>query len=249
MRGRKPVRPLTEVADAAVGVFTDKGFRSAGISDVSAALGLSHGALYTYVDSKQALLYLALLRAVQPEAVHTLAIPVTARPAREIVALVKAWAAGQAEAAWPAAARASGYPATRLIDQELGGIIDALYGFIEGHRQVLKLVARCAADLPELAQWYFVQQRRAMLGQLGKYLRQRIRAGELSPVPDVPAAARFIVETIAWFAMHRYGDPDSAMLDDDACRRTVRHLLLAAFLPATSETASQDGGQQQNRER
>ena len=229
MRGRKPVRPLTEVADAAVGVFTDKGFRSAGISDVSAALGLSHGALYTYVDSKQALLYLALLRAVQPEAVNTLAIPVTARPPQEVVALVKAWAAGQAE--------------------ELGGIIDALYGFIESHRQVLKLVARCAADLPELAQWYFVQQRRAMLEQLGEYLRQRIRAGELSPVPDVPAAARFIVETIAWFAMHRYGDPDSAMLDDDACRRTVRHLLLTAFLPATSETASQDGGHQQNRER
>ena len=247
MRGRKPVRPLTEVADAAVGVFTDKGFRSAGISDVSAALGLSHGALYTYVDSKQALLYLALLRAVQPEAVNTLAIPVTAPPTQEVVALVKAWAAGQT--VLPAAGQASGYPAARLIDQELGGIIDALYGFIEGHRQVLKLVARCAADLPELAQWYFVQQRRAMLEQLGEYLRQRIRAGELSPVPDVPAAARFIVETIAWFAMHRYGDPDSAMLDDDACRRTVRHLLLTAFLPATSETASQDGGQQQNRER
>jgi AcrR family transcriptional regulator len=247
MRGRKPVRPLTEVADAAVGVFTDKGFRSAGISDVSAALGLSHGALYTYVDSKQALLYLALLRAVQPEAVNTLAIPVTAPPTQEVVALVKAWAAGQT--VLPAAGQASGYPAARLIDQELGGVIDALYGFIERHRQVLKLVARCAADLPELAQWYFVQQRRAMLEQLGEYLRQRIRAGELSPVPDVPAAARFIVETIAWFAMHRHGDPDSAMLDDDACRRTVRHLLLTAFLPATSETASQAGGQQQNRER
>ena len=247
MRGRKPVRPLTEVADAAVGVFTDKGFRSAGISDVSAALGLSHGALYTYVDSKQALLYLALLRAVQPEAVNTLAIPVTARPAREIVALVETWAAGQV--ALPAAGLAAGYPATRRpIDQELGGIIDALYGFIERHRQVLKLVARCAADLPELAQWYFVQQRRAMLQQLGEHLREWIRVGELPPVPDVAAAARFIVETIAWFAMHRYGDPDSAMLDDDACRRTVRHLLLAAFLPVSSETASQDGGQQQNRE-
>jgi hypothetical protein len=31
--------------------------------------------------------------------------------------------------------------------------------------------------------------------------------------------------------MHRHGDADSAMLDDDACRATVRHLLLAAFLP------------------
>src|ERR1035441_6376540 len=69
MRGRTAARPLAEIAAAAGRVFTDKGFRSAGISDVSAALGLSHGALYTYVDSKQALLYLALLHALQPETV------------------------------------------------------------------------------------------------------------------------------------------------------------------------------------
>ena len=31
------------------------------------------------------------------------------------------------------------------------------------------------------------------------------------------------------------------MLDDAAGRRTVRHLLLAAFLPETGETASPDG--------
>jgi hypothetical protein len=38
-------------------------------------------------------------------------------------------------------------------------------------------------------------------------------------VPDTPAAARYINETIAWFAMHRHGDPESAVLDDDTCRR------------------------------
>jgi AcrR family transcriptional regulator len=223
MRGRKPPRPVAEVADAAVRIFTDKGFRTAGISDVSTALGLSHGALYTYVDSKQALLYLALLRAIQPDAVHALPIPVTAPPPPQIVKLVEAWAAVQtAVLAFPAG-------------QELGDIIDALYGFMDRHRRVLKLVARCAADLPELARWYFEQQRRAMLDRLAEYLRHQIRSGQLRPVPDVPAAARFIVETIAWFAMHRHTDPDSGMLDDDACRRTVRHLLLAAFLPAASE--------------
>src|SRR5579862_5505156 len=91
MRGRKPVRPLAEVADAAVEVFTDKGFRQAGISDVAAVLGLSHGALYTYVDSKQALLYLALLRAMRPDTVAALKIPVTAPPPRELVGLAEAW--------------------------------------------------------------------------------------------------------------------------------------------------------------
>jgi AcrR family transcriptional regulator len=233
MRGRKPVRPLTEVADAAMKVFTDKGFRSAGISDVSAALGLSHGALYTYVDSKQALLYLALLRTIQPDTVATLPLPVAAPPTEEIVTLLESWMVAQTS---PRVTGAPGVLGTRPAGQELGAIIDTLYGFIESNRRTLQLIDRCAADLPELAQWYFVQRRRTMLEQLGEYLRKGIQAGELRPVPDVPAAARFINETIAWFAMHRYGDPDSAMLDDDACRRTVRHLLLAAFLPEDSET-------------
>jgi AcrR family transcriptional regulator len=234
MRGRKPVRPLSEVADAAVRVFTSKGFRAAGISDISAALRLSHGALYTYVDSKQALLYLALLRTVQPDAVQELPIPVTAPATQDIVALLESWTASQvAFSGLDPDAR----PAGQLTAADFGDIIDAMYGFVEHHRQVLQLVARCAADLPELAQWFFVQRRRATLEQLSEYLRQRIAAGEFRPVPDVPTAARFIMETIAWFAMHRHGDQDSAMLDDDTCRRTVRHLLLNAYLTTPSLTA------------
>jgi AcrR family transcriptional regulator len=233
MRGRKPLRPLAEVADAAVAVFTDKGFRSAGISDVSAALGLSHGALYTYVDSKQALLYLALVRAIRPDAVGTLALPVSAPPENEMVGLVQGWLAEQTAALGVEDDRDP--PVRPWADLDLGSVIDIQYRFVEQHRRVLQLIERCAADLPQLTQWWFVQRRRATLQQLGEYLQQRIGSGELPPVPDVPAAARFIVETIAWFAMHRHRDPDSGMLDDDACRRTVRHLLLAAFLPAVSD--------------
>ncbi len=229
MRGRVPLRPLAEVADAAVRVFIDKGFRQAGISDVASALGLSHGALYTYVQSKHALLYLALLRTLQPDAVDTLAVPVTAVQPAEIVGLVDTWASTRA--GFPLLTRAAGSPATQPVADELGGVVDELYEFIEHNRQTLTLVEHCAADLPELAQWYFVQRRRVMIESLGEYLDARISAGRLREVPDVPVAARFIVETIAWFAMHRNGDPDSAMLDDEACHRTVRHLLLAAYLP------------------
>jgi AcrR family transcriptional regulator len=229
MRGRKPVRPLAEVADAAVKVFTAKGFRAAGISDVAAAMGLSHGALYTYVDSKQALLYLALLRAVRPEAVGALTLPVTAPPPEEIVSVLESWVAEQSV---PPIFDAVGNPDLREAEQELGALIDALYGFIERNRGALQLIGRCAPELPELAQWFFIQVRRRSMEQIGDFLRKRIETGELRPVPDVPTAARYINETIAWFAMHRHDDPDSAMLDDDTCRRTVRHLLLASFLPA-----------------
>jgi hypothetical protein len=126
----------------------------------------------------------------------------------------------------------TGGPGTWQAERELGAIVDALYGFVERNRRAIQLIEQCAADLPELAQWFFVEQRRALLDRLTDYLRGRIAAGKLRPVPDAPAAARFINETIAWFAMHRHRDADSEMLDDDACRVTVRHLILAAFLPA-----------------
>ncbi|GAA2012720.1 hypothetical protein GCM10009839_04020 [Catenulispora yoronensis] len=238
MRGRLPARPLGEVADAAVRVFAAKGFRPAGISDVAKALGLSHGAVYTYADSKQALLYLALLRVLDPAAVDALTPPVTAPSPDKVVALLRDWAAARSGfepvaellARPPAGSRAA-------AEVELGQVVDGVYGFVEGNRVVLQLFARCSEDLPELAQWYYVDTRRGLLELLGGYLRTRIEAGLLRPVPDVAVAARFVIETVAWFAMHRHGDPDSAaMLGDEECRRSVRDLVTASFLPRGAVT-------------
>ncbi|HVV13278.1 helix-turn-helix domain-containing protein [Amycolatopsis sp.] len=232
MRGRVPPQPVEKIAEAAARVFLAKGYRAAGISDVSAALGMSHGAVYTYAKSKEALLYLALLRLAKPESFAGLKIPVATPAPEEIVALIEA---GAARSGLPVLTGASG-PRRVPIAEEFGAIVDELYEFVGGNRHLLALVERCAQDLPELAQVYFVQHRRKMLADLDDYLTRRIRSGGLRAVPDVPAAARFITETVTWFAWHRLDDPDSAMLDDEACRRTVRHLLLTAFLPDTTES-------------
>ena len=216
MRGRLPARPLGDIADAAVRVFTAKGFRPAGISDVAAELGLSHGAVYTYADSKQALLYLALLRSLDPEAVGQLEAPVATPQPDEIVDMVRKWAVQDetANAMADALSRSNLTPEIP-VRLELEAVVDQIYSFIERHRTTLQLVARCSAELPELAQWYFVESRRGTLARIGEFLTARIEAGLLRPVPDVPVAARFIVETIAWFAMHRHGDPDSAMREEE----------------------------------
>jgi AcrR family transcriptional regulator len=230
MRGRVQPRPLKEVGEACVQVFLDKGFRSAGISDVAKALGLSHGAVYTYADSKQALLYLALLQVLDPEALETMELPVKAPEAERIVATVERWAAPQR--GFDKLAEALSGPAQGSAERELGEIVEEIYDFIDQNRPILALFERCSEDLPALSQWYFVERRRGLLAALAEFLNARIEAGLLRPVPDVPTAARFIVETIAWFSMHRHGDPDSAMLTDEDCRRTVRSLVPAAFLPS-----------------
>ena len=181
MRGRLPARPLGEIADAAVRVFTAKGFRPAGISDLAAELGLSHGAVYTYADSKQALLYLALLRALDPDGVDLLAVPVTAPAPDEIVERVRIWVAREENAGSlvESLTYANEARPELSVEAELRAVVDALYAFIERNRTVLQLVEQVSAELPELAQWYFVQNRRAILARLGAFLTSRIDAGLL----------------------------------------------------------------------
>jgi AcrR family transcriptional regulator len=231
MAGRVAARSLTDVATAAVRVLTAKGYRATGISDVSTALGLSHGALYTYVRSKEALLYLAMARLIRPELLDTMALPVQPPTEDDFVALARHWL----DPGFPALTTALDRPRVAAdgggVRAELGGIVDELYAFIEGNRDTLALVMQIAQELPEMFQFWFVERRRGHFAALSRYLEDRIRTGHLRAVPDVSTAARFIAETVAWFAWHRKGDPDSAMLTDERCRATVRHLLLAAFLP------------------
>lgn len=224
-------RPLSEIAEACAQVFISKGFRAAGISDVAKALKLSHGAVYTYADSKQALLYLALLRVLDSAALESMELPVKAPSEAELLATVEGWTARQ-----------SGFdrlskllerrPGQGSAQEELGEIVEEIYDVIAENRVVLAVFEGCSEDLPALAQWYFVERRRGLFAALAEFLEARISAGLLRPVPDIPTAARFIVESIAWFALHRHGDADSAMLTDEDSRRTVCDLVPAAFLPS-----------------
>ncbi len=227
MAGRVAARSLADIAAAAAQVFTQRGYRQTGISDVSKALGLSHGALYTYVQSKEALLYIALAWSIRPDLLDDMDIPVQLPGEEEIVALARRWADGEV---FPKLAAALARRRVRSAREEFGEIVDELYSFIETNRDLLALVEQCARELPEMFRFWFVQRRRGHFDALGMYLQKRIQSGHLRAVPDVPTAARFIAETTAWFAWHRLGDPDSAMLTDELCRATVHHLVLNAFL-------------------
>ena len=66
-RRRAAARP-DEILDAALAVFTDRGFDAARVDDIAAAAKLSKGAVYLYFDSKEALLKGLIEREVAPAA-------------------------------------------------------------------------------------------------------------------------------------------------------------------------------------
>src|SRR5438445_354338 len=90
------------------------------------------------------------------------------------------------------------------------------------------VIERSALDEPELAGLY-VEVRRSIIERLTRYLESRIKRRQFRALPDAAAAGRLILEVIAWFAYHRHGDPDAAMIDDQTARATVLDFVVASL--------------------
>jgi AcrR family transcriptional regulator len=219
---------LTEIAEAAVRVFTRSGYRRAQMSDVAKEAGVAPGTLYLYVESKEALFELALRRALG-EALPASELPL---PAPEKGALLEEIARRLARnATLPKLATALERPSPGDARAEFQAIVLELYDAIDRYHRALSLVDRSAPDWPELARIFYAQTRLRVVEQLAAYLERRIAEGELPEVPDPATAARLILETTAFFAMHRHNDPDAASITDEAARATVLHALANAFSP------------------
>lgn len=229
-RPRPPDR-FERLRQAALAVFARKGLRRARMSDVAHAAGLSPGALYTHFESKEALFDWLVAHAGMPGPIappERLPVPTpepgaTAKRLREVIGREL-----QLPALDAALAR------RRVVDAraELTAIVEELYDRIEHTRVHATVVERSALELPELFAIYFLETRRGLLERLARYLERRMRAGRLRAVAEPAVAARWLVESVTWFARHRHGDADPGPLPDEPeLRAQVVALLVAALAP------------------
>jgi AcrR family transcriptional regulator len=222
-RGKRiATQDLDAVVAAATAVFGSLGYRRARMSDVAAAAGLSPGALYTYVEGKEALFHLV----VSGEPAPSLPVP-NPDPADTVEAVDRRLRAAVPTAAMRRAARAK---APDDAGAELRTLVADLYDAVASTRALLAVIERSARDVPGLAEQYYRQGRRGYLRDFAAYLRRRGEEGQLRPVADPDVTARFVLETVAWFGWHRHEDADAAMITDAAARDTVLDMTVAALV-------------------
>ena len=101
------------------------------------------------------------------------------------------------------------------------------------NRTGIKLVDRCAVEYPELARVWFGRGRRALLAQLTTYLESGIRLRRFRAVPDPAVAARLVMETLVFWAVHRHWDPAPQPVDPRAVEETVVQMLVDALAERT----------------
>jgi hypothetical protein len=54
----------------------------------------------------------------------------------------------------------------------------------------------------------------------------------LRRTPDTETTARLVLETLTWFARHRFSDPDGAAIPDDLAENTAVDALVHALVLA-----------------
>ena len=81
-----------------------------------------------------------------------------------------------------------------------------------------------------MAERFYRGERRPFIARLTDYIERRVAGGQFRPVPHAATAARLVVETVSWFANHRYGDVDPAMITDELAEQTVIDMLTAALV-------------------
>jgi AcrR family transcriptional regulator len=237
MPRKTPPGRVHDIARAACDAFTEKGYRRTLMTDVAERLELSHALLYRYVESKEALLELAIRYAMDQGAGLEAVVPLGTPPQGHALELIRDWLAVRATFPRLRAALSDGPGGDAAA--ELAGIIDELYDFIENGRLLLLLIESLIDDYPGLSVGTVNDRKDRHNGLLAAYLASRAASGGLRPITDPGIAAHFLRESVAWFAQHRKRDPVAAMIDDQQARSCLRGLLLAAFVPdiATTRTS------------
>jgi AcrR family transcriptional regulator len=189
--------------------------------------GVAKGTVYLYVESKEALFDLACRLADTPDPPLPSVLPVRTPTKGATLEYITARLSESPVLPLLRSMVAKGPQSDPLPELEL--LVEALYDDLFRNRRALKLVGQSARDLPEIAAVWFDATRGGLVSLLGQFLSSRIAAGSLAGVPDVGAAARTIIETAVFWAVHRHWDPRPQAIEETAARATVLHFARGAF--------------------
>jgi len=224
-----PESRFQDLLEAATAVFVEQGYRRTQVADVAARMGLSKGSVYTYVESKEALFDCVLSHADREEPVslpEALPVP-TPAPGSTLEMVEKRLAE---EVALPSLAAALSRTRVKDVRAELHEILHELYDTLARHRIGIALLDRCALDYPELAKLWYSSGREGALSLLTRYLEDRSRRGRLRRFEDRAIAARIVLETLIFWAVHRHWDPHPQTVDEATAEDTAIQFIVGALV-------------------
>lgn len=220
---------LPDLVRSAGDVFLAKGYRRTQMADITAKMGLSVGAIYRYVESKEALFDLVVRCEYQPselEKITALPLP-TPGPGETLAFLADLL---NRETAFPLLHAAAGTAPPADVEAEVTRIAQEMFEPLMRRHRGLKIIERSALDWPELAQLWWGGARQGVIDLLATYIGRRTASGHFRALPDDLAAARVFTEVTAYFAFHRHYDQRPTPMTDAVAEQTAVAVLVQTFV-------------------
>ena len=229
MSRQVPPDRFAAVIDAGTAMFVAHGYGRTQMQDVAESMGVAKGTVYGVVASKEALLFACVRYAdgVDP-APATSAWPLPGPAAGELVELVSERLGEAADLAINRLEPTEGGSVAAEIEDIVGDLMQRLVR----HRRAIKLVDRCAPEIPELAELWFGAGRADLVDRLRRHLADRAERGLLVLRTDPvhwDVVARTIVETCVLWAVHLQWDPAPAAFRTARPDNEVARILGALF--------------------
>jgi AcrR family transcriptional regulator len=214
---------VPRLLQAAARVFARNGLKRARMADIAREMGVAHGSLYNYVESKEALFLLLVERwgHLDSDLAHRV-LPLRTPAMESIVNRLRR----RIHDTFPLVALDAALSRRRPANPggELEGVVRELFVRTEESREGATILERSAVDVPELYNLFFEQVRRGLFDRMTRYVTMRMQDGDFQQ-GDPAVTARFIIETVTFFARHRHLDPDPQRLDDDTVRDSIVDLV------------------------
>jgi len=222
------VNKLEVIAHHAAIVFAKHGYARTQMADISEAANVALGTLYRYSASKEDLFLLAVLYGigVNTENLRTDADQ-AASSDKNLTKIIRKWLRKAHK--MPALENVEEIINRNSFDDELWTILDQVFKCISQYYLTIRILDRSSREWPELSALFVKEVRAPLLEKLESYLVKRIQQKLIRSEIDVAAVSRLIVETIAWFAMHRKFSPGPITISDDRARQSSLDFLVAGL--------------------
>ena len=229
MSRRTPPDRFQALIEAATRVFIAQGYRRTQMVDVADAMGIAKGTLYLYVESKEALFDAVVRHADMP---HPIPAPaeLPLRTPKQETTLAEVARRLADEATLPSLAAALTRSRVADVRSELETILREIYDTLARNRIGITILDRCALDYPDLAQLWYGAGREGALSLLTRYLADRTRRGRLHRFADESVAARIVLETLIFWAVHRHWDPRPQTVDEATAADTAIRFIVGALV-------------------
>ena len=218
---------LQRLAEVAIEVFINRGYRLTQMEEVAKALGVSKGSIYNYVESKEALFAFCLKTTAQDPDAMTATLPIATPKKGALLRELKRESVTLRSR--DLLTQALKRKRSTDIEKELSEIIGEMYDENQRFAVVIKLI-ETAVNHPELSTGWQQIGRVDHRDRLQEYLESRVRSNQLRSFPDMRVRTRFIIECIATWAMHIRWDPSPEEFELQIAKENLVDVLVRGMI-------------------